>query len=337
MAHKNILENLKETPPRAYNDHILVIDAMNMLIRSFSLLKAMNPDGTHIGGIVGFLRSLGYVTRIFDPTRVIVVWDGKGGSGNRKNINPEYKAHRATARITHWGLYDTKEQEMEALIGQLFRVQEYLECLPVVQVTMDKLEADDIIAYIATNTNKKVTIVSSDKDFLQLINKNVEVYAPVKKKTYTKDNVQEEIKVLPENYNIVKALLGDHSDGIRGVKGLGIKTIISEWKSFCYDPGASLQDIYDHCETQMELDKPKKIFAKILHEWQRVMNNFEIMDLHQTSLDENEIETLKESIKTEVSKTQIGAFIQYLDDDNIEGITKNTVGWLDNFRGLIVK
>ena len=337
MAHKNILENLKETPPRAYNDHILVIDAMNMLIRSFSLLKAMNPDGTHIGGIVGFLRSLGYVTRIFDPTRVIVVWDGKGGSGNRKNINPEYKAHRATARITHWGLYDTKEQEMEALIGQLFRVQEYLECLPVVQVTMDKLEADDIIAYIATNTNKKVTIVSSDKDFLQLINKNVEVYAPVKKKTYTKDNVQEEIKVLPENYNIVKALLGDHSDGIRGVKGLGIKTIISEWKSFCYDPGASLQDIYDHCETQMELDKPKKIFAKILHEWQRVMNNFEIMDLHQTSLDQKEIETLKESIKTEVSKTQIGAFIQYLDDDNIEGITKNTVGWLDNFRGLIVK
>ena len=337
MAHKNILENLKETPPRAYNDHILVIDAMNMLIRSFSLLKAMNPDGTHIGGIVGFLRSLGYVTRIFDPTRVIVVWDGKGGSGNRKNINPEYKAHRATARITHWGLYDTKEQEMEALIGQLFRVQEYLECLPVVQVTMDKLEADDIIAYIATNTNKKVTIVSSDKDFLQLINKNVEVYAPVKKKTYTKDNVQDEIKVLPENYNIVKALLGDHSDGVRGVKGLGIKTIISEWKSFCYDPGASLQDIYDHCETQMELDKPKKIFAKILHEWQRVINNFEIMDLHQTSLDENEINTLKEIIKTEVSKTQIGAFIQYLDDDNIEGITKNTVGWLDNFRGLIVK
>ncbi len=337
MAKKDILENLKETPPRAYNDHILVIDAMNMLIRSFSLLKAMNPDGTHIGGIVGFLRSLGYVTRIFDPTRVIVVWDGKGGSGNRKNINPEYKAHRATARITHWGLYDTKEQEMEALIGQLFRIQEYLECLPIVQVTMDKLEADDIIAYIATNTNKKVTIVSSDKDFLQLINKNVEVYAPVKKKTYTKDNVQEEIKVLPENYNIVKALLGDHSDGVRGVKGLGIKTIVSEWKSFCYDPGASLQDIFDHCETQMELDKPKKIFSKILHEWERVMNNFEIMDLHNTSLDEKEIETLKESIQTQVSKTQIGAFLQYLDNDNIEGITKNTVGWLDNFRGLIVK
>ena len=84
MAYDNILKNLKQTPPRELNDHIMVIDAMNMLIRSFSLLKAMSPTGHHIGGLVGFLRSLGYVTRIFDPTRVIIVWDGKGGSGNRK-------------------------------------------------------------------------------------------------------------------------------------------------------------------------------------------------------------------------------------------------------------
>ena len=108
MAYDDILKNLKETPPRSLNDHILIIDAMNMLIRSFSLLKAMNPDGHHIGGLVGFLRSLGYVTRIFDPTRVIVFWDGKGGSANRKNINPDYKAQRATARITQRGLYDSK-------------------------------------------------------------------------------------------------------------------------------------------------------------------------------------------------------------------------------------
>ena len=90
MAYDKILKNLKQTPPRELNDHIMVIDAMNMLIRSFSLLKAMSPTGHHIGGLVGFLRSLGYVTRIFDPTRVIVVWDGKGGSANRKNIDPNY-------------------------------------------------------------------------------------------------------------------------------------------------------------------------------------------------------------------------------------------------------
>jgi DNA polymerase-1 len=337
MAYEDILNNLKQTPPRELNDHILIIDAMNMLIRSFSLLKAMNPSGTHIGGLVGFLRSLGYVTRIFDPTRVLIVWDGKGGSGNRQNIDPNYKAQRATARITHWGLYDTREQEQEALIGQLFRTKDYLECLPLQQIVMEKLEADDIIAYLAkqaSGNGKKVTIVSSDKDFFQLIDRNIEVYAPVKKKTFTDKNILEEIKVLPQNYNIVKALLGDNSDNLPGVKGLGIKTIMSEWKSFSYDPLASLNDIWDHCETQMEGDKPKKIFAKIIHNWDRVMKNYELMNLHESVLDISEKNTILDIIKSPIPDLQTGAFLRLLEQDKIEGVTKNTEGWLENFRGL---
>ena len=337
MAYEDILNNLKQTPPRELNDHILIIDAMNMLIRSFSLLKAMNPSGTHIGGLVGFLRSLGYVTRIFDPTRVVIVWDGKGGSGNRQNIDPNYKAQRATARITHWGLYDTREQEQEALIGQLFRTKDYLECLPLQQIVMEKLEADDIIAYLAkqaSGNGKKVTIVSSDKDFFQLIDRNIEVYAPVKKKTFTDKNILEEIKVLPQNYNIVKALLGDNSDNLPGVKGLGIKTIMSEWKSFSYDPLASLNDIWDHCETQMEEDKPKKIFAKIIHNWDRVMKNYELMNLHESVLDVSEKNTILDIIKSPIPDLQTGAFLRLLEQDKIEGVTKNTEGWLENFRGL---
>ena len=337
MPYENILKNLKETPPRALNDHILIVDAMNTLIRACSLRKAMNPSGAHIGGLVGFLRSLGYVTRIFDPTRVLIVWDGKGGSSNRKNIDPNYKAQRATSRITHWGLYDNKEEETEALIGQLFRTQDYLECLPLQQIVIEKLEADDIIAYLAkraSNAGKKVTIVSSDKDFYQLIDKNIEVYAPVKKKTFTMNNVKEEIGVLPQNYNIVKALLGDNSDNIPGVKGLGIKTILSEWKSFTYDKNASLQDIYDHCETQLDQEKPKKIFAKILHNWNRVMTNFELMDLHHSTLDEKEVKYVEDIFKSDIPDLQTGVFLSLLDQDKIEGITKNTEGWLENFRGL---
>lgn len=339
MAYDSILKNLKKTPPRALNDHIMIIDAMNMLIRSFSLLKAMNPTGHHIGGLVGFLRSLGYVTRIFDPTRVIVVWDGKGGSGNRQNIDPNYKAQRATSRITHWGLYDSKEEEMEALIGQLLRTRDYLDCLPVHQLGLEKLEADDIIAYLAKEAAsspkvKKVTIVSSDKDFLQLIDDTIEVYAPVKKTTFTKDNIIDEIKVLPQNYNIVKALLGDNSDNLQGVKGLGIKTILSEWKSFTYDPNASLQDVWDHCETQLDEPKPKKIFAKILHNWDRVNTNFKLMNLHDSVLDKREKDLILELIKSDIPDLQTGAFLRLLDVDKIEGITKNTEGWLENFRGL---
>ena len=333
--YTKLLNNLKETPPRELNDHILVIDAMNMLIRSFSLLKAMNPSGHHIGGLVGFMRSLGYVTRIFDPTRVVVVWDGKGGSTNRKNIDPNYKAQRATSRITHWGLYDTKAEEQEALIGQLYRTQDYIECLPIQQMMMEKLEADDIIAYLAnqaSSNNKKVTIVSSDKDFLQLINTNIEVYAPVKKKTFTETNIQEELKVLPRNYNIVKALTGDNSDNLAGVKGLGIKTIIKEFPDLV-NKLTDLEYVFSMCEEKME---DKKIFPKIIHNWDRVETNFELMDLHETSLDINEKNHILDIIKSDIPDLQTGAFLHLLDQDKIEGITKNTEGWLENFRGLTV-
>lgn len=334
MSYDKILNNLRETPPRALNDHILLIDGMNTLIRSFSLLKAMNPTGSHVGGIVGFLRSLGYVTRIFDPTRVLIVWDGKGGSANRKNIDPNYKAQRATSRITHWGLYDTKEQEMEALIGQLYRVQDYLECLPLQQLIIEKLEADDIMAWIAKKASvsnvKKCTIVSSDKDFLQLVDDTIEVYAPVKKKTFTKDNIFEELKVLPQNYNVVKALLGDNSDNLQGVKGLGIKTIVSEFPKLLTEV-TNLDYVFKVAEEKLE---GKKIFSKIIHNWDRVETNFELMNLHTTSLDEKEKEYVNSILKTATPDLQTGAFLHMLDKDKIEGITKNTEAWLENFRSL---
>ena len=336
MKHSDIFNNLKETPPRALNDHILLVDGMNTLIRSFSLLKAMNPTGTHIGGLVGFLRSLGYVTRIFDPTRVVVVWDGKGGSGNRQNIDPNYKAQRANSRITHWGLYDTKEEETEALIGQLLRVQDYLDCLPVHQVSIEKLEADDIMAWIAKKASvsnvKKCTIVSSDKDFLQLVDDTVEIYAPVKKKSFTAANIKEELKVLPENYNVVKALLGDNSDNLQGVKGLGIKTLISEFPKLTSEI-TDLNYIFDTAEEKLD---GKKIFAKIIHSWDRVETNFKLMDLHQTALDDKEKEIVNNVLKSDVPDLQTGAFLHLLDKDKIEGITKNTDGWLENFRRLTV-
>jgi DNA polymerase-1 len=336
VSYTKILNNLKQTPPPELNDHILVIDAMNMLIRSFSLLKAMSPTGHHIGGLVGFLRSLGYVTRIFDPTRVIVVWDGKGGSANRKNIDPNYKANRATSRITHWGLYDTKAEETEALIGQLFRTKDYLECLPLQQIMMEKLEADDIIAYLAQQadkSNKKITIISSDKDFLQMVNKNIEVYAPVKKKTFTVDNIEDELKVIPQNYNIVKALLGDNSDGLKGVKGLGIKTIVSQFPDLVTKPNMTLDYVFEVCENNLE---GKKIFSKIVHEWDKVETNYKLMNLHESVLDDNEKSTILDIVKEDIPDLQAGAFLHLLENDKIEGITKNTEGWLENFRGLTV-
>jgi len=334
--YRSILNNLKETPPRDLNDHVLIIDAMNMLIRSFSLIKSMNPSGHHIGGLVGFLRSLAFVTRTFDPTRVIIVWDGKGGSANRKNIDSNYKAQRATTRITHWGLYENKAEETEALIGQLIRLQDYIACLPIHNLMMEKLEADDIIAFLAkkvSTAGKKCTIVSSDKDFLQLIDGYIEVYAPTKKVVFTKENIQEELQVHPTNYDIIKSLLGDNSDNLSGIKGLGIKTIISEFNRLVTEPDMTLQYVYDTCVANME---GKKVFAKIIYDWDRVETNYKLMSLHDSVLDENEIVHIFNVLKEHPGDLQTGAFMHLLIQDKVEGITKNTEGWLENFRGLTV-
>lgn len=338
QKYSDIISKIKERPLRKVNDEILLVDGMNMLIRSFSVIKTMNPDGSHVGAISGFLRSLNYVTRIVDPTRVVVVWDGKGGSGSRKNLNPNYKAQRSTAKITHWGLYDTKEQEQEALIGQLYRVLDYLECLPVQGIMMEKLEADDIIAFIAKQSskhNKKATIVSSDQDFLQLIDDSVTIYSPIKKKFITRKNVEDVIKVLPENYNVVKSILGDKSDNVDKVKGVGIKTLVSQFP-LLKTQKVTLDYIYETCEQEMQKEKHKKIFPKILVEWDKVETNYKIMDLHQTMLSDSEIEHVHEMLTQPIPELRAATFIHMLEQDQIEGITKNTESWLENFRSLTV-
>lgn len=334
--YSDMLKKIEEKSSRSLDDHYLIIDGTNTLIRSFSLIKSMNATGHHIGGVVGFLRSLGFLTRTIDPTRVVVVFDSRGGSTNRKNIDPEYKATRQHMRITNWGVYSDKTEELEALTYQAERVRDYLECLPVVTLSRDKLEADDIIAFLArkvAQAGKKATIVSTDQDFLQLVDDNIEVYSPIKKVTYDHTNVQEQIKVLPENYNIVKALTGDNSDNLRGVKGVGIKTLVKEFPELTSDPDYTLDKVYEASAQNVE---GKKIFAKIIYDWDRVETNFKLMDLHNSVLDETEQEYIYEALKNSSSVLNTGIFLHLLEVDKIEGITKNTESWLETFRPLAV-
>jgi 5'-3' exonuclease len=333
MSVKSILDNLKETPPRELNDHILLVDSLNTLIRSFTLIKAINSQGHHVGGLVGFLRSIGFLARTQDPSRMICVFDGKGGSQNRKNIDSNYKAQR-TGRITNWGLYDSKEEESESLTAQLERLLDYLSCLPLHTLMLEKLEADDVIAFIAkmaSNRGKKVTIVSTDKDFLQLIDENISVYSPIKKETITQYNVREKIGVHPTNYNVLKALIGDNSDNLPGVRGVGVKTLVKEFPSLVTEANTPLEYVYEVAEKNID---GKKIFAKILHEWDIVEKNFKLMDLHQELLDTSEKDHIFDVLSSPVPELRVGSFMSLLDMDKIDGITKNTDGWMENFRGL---
>ena len=96
--HLSILDEIKksggEIDSGKPNDSVLLIDGMNTFIRVFSAIPTTNEDGVHVGGIVGFLRSLAFSINMIRPTRTIVVFDGKGGSNRRRKIFPQYKMGR---------------------------------------------------------------------------------------------------------------------------------------------------------------------------------------------------------------------------------------------------
>ena len=210
------------------NDKVLIIDGLNTFIRVFSVIPTTNDDGIHVGGIVGFLRSIGYTINMFRPTRVIIVFDGKGGSRRRRKLYPEYKAKRKTKyRVNRAYDFASPEDEKQNMIMQLQRIVEYLDTLPVTVLSYDNIEADDTIGYLCRQvlTESQITVMSTDKDFLQLANGRIKIWSPTKKKMYDESAVLDEYGISSHNLIWYRVLDGDKSDNIKGVKGLGLKTI----------------------------------------------------------------------------------------------------------------
>ena len=252
----NLLDNIKETGEETVEgSRVLLIDGLNLFFRNFAMMNAVNSEGVHIGGLGGFFRSLGAMIRKTDPTEVYVVFDGAGSSNNRKNLLPEYKSGRNLQRVTNWEVFEDQGEENDSKVDQIIRIIQYLKTLPVRTVSIDKVEADDIIAHYAQTLPKKkedkVFIVSSDKDFLQLINENVIVYRPMEKKYYTPETIREKYKMSPSNFIIQKTLLGDNSDKIRGVKGLGDKGLLKKFPELM-ERDLTLDDVYNICESKFK-------------------------------------------------------------------------------------
>lgn len=328
-----IIKNLNKKPPRTRNDHVLVIDSLNTFMRNFVTVKTMNTKGQHVGGLVGFLRSLGLLVRTTNPTRVICVFDGLGGSMARKNMDSNYKSQRNLTRITKWGMYEDLQEERESMSAQISRLFEYLETLPVEVVIVDKVEADDVISFIAEGFSRKahkVTIVSTDKDFFQILKDNIEIYNPISKRRFTKDNAKAQIATNPENYLIMKALVGDASDNLRGIQGLGPKTLV-KYFPIMNEQKINLEDIYHIAEQKLGT---KNIYAKVIDDWDTVKSNFNIMNLEDFLLDESQKKSIIDQLRNNTMQLNMGGFSHLLEQDLIEGITTNTDSWLYEFKYL---
>ncbi len=328
--HLSILNQIKESggeiDNEKPNDSVLLIDGMNLFIRVFSAIPTTNEDGVHVGGIVGFLRSLAFNINMIRPTRAIIVFDGKGGSNRRRKIFPEYKMGRKMSyRLNRAHNFLTREEEQQMMIRQLNRVVEYLECLPVSIMNMEQTEADDVIGYLSKHIyrNSKTTIVSTDKDFLQLVDKNTNVYSPTKKKMYDEEKVFEEYGIHPKNFLLFRMFDGDKSDGIPGVNGIGKKTLIKLFPFMETEQKFELDDIYRSAETQKN-----PLCEKVLQSKDLLDLNRQLMDLEDGIISGQTKLKVKEIVERPIQRVIKHRFQTMFLEDKLYQALPNLNSWL---------
>jgi len=323
-----IQEDGKQTVQTNDENRILIIDGLNLFFRNFAVLNYINPQGVHIGGLSGFLRSLGALTKQLQPTSIHIIFDGVGSTINRKNLLPEYKSGRNTTKMTK-ELFNDIDEENESKATQIGRLIHYLQCLPVKILSMDKVEADDIIAFlskeITKNTKTKVYIVSSDKDFLQLVDENITVYRPIEKEFFTPDKVREKYGIHPHNFLMYKTLMGDGSDKISGVKGLGEKKLPKIFPELFNDEEISLDRLFNICEGKY---KEHVIYSRVIFDFESLKKNYKVMDLGNPMLVDEEKALILDYIKDPSYKLNIPEFIKMYHEDGLGNVLKNVDFWI---------
>jgi 5'-3' exonuclease len=321
----NLLNQMDKQEEGFANPHerVLLIDGLNLFFRNFAMMNFVNEQGVHIGGLGGFIRSLNSLINQVKPTSVYVVFDGTGSSVNRKNLLPEYKSGRNLVRITNWDSFDSLEDEHDSKIDQIVRLIHYLKCLPVKTLSLDKVEADDIIAYLSDilpkTHNSQVFIVSNDKDFVQLVDEKVILFRPGDKEYYTKKLVKEKFGVLAENFILYKTLLGDQSDKVAGVKGLGEKGLLKKFPELA-ERVLTFQDII---EISAQKHKDHVVYSRIVFEMDRLENNYRIMDLSNPLMDDLEKEYLEDVVEEPTPALNTPAFLLLYNEDGIGHMIKN--------------
>ena len=202
---------------------LMIVDGNNIAYRAFHTPQGSltTKQGEPSGVIYGFLNSLrSYLEKFPETIRCVVMWDG-GKAEWRKQIYPEYKGNR------NYGKDEEEKAKFDGLFKQINILNEFLPKLGINSVKIYKQEADDLVAIacrlLAVN-QEPALIVTSDKDMLQLVDTNISIYTPYKDKVISLLNFYEETGVTKEAYIGYRALLGDPSDNIQGVPGIGEKT-----------------------------------------------------------------------------------------------------------------
>jgi len=333
----NLLEEIKQENENAksLNSKVLLIDGLNNFIRAFSVNPAMNDDGTHIGGIVGFLNTIAVGIRTINPTRCIVVFDGKGGSARRRKIYPDYKAHRTGLRVRLNRTYDfhTPDEEVDEASRQISRSADYLDNLPLQMFIYDNIEADDVISYVSKELLKEeVVIMSTDKDFLQLVDDRIKVWNPTKKKLYDEKAVKEDYHFSPKNLIYFRILDGDSSDNIPGIKGIGLKTAQKHLPILLDEEKVSLESILEYANRQPGKNTAARL---IMENEEQLKMNFKLMKLGEVEISGTTKVKIRELLDEPVSTINRYQLKRLFLEDKLYSAIPNIDSWLNlNFNKL---
>lgn len=275
---------------------ILIIDSMNLFIRNYMANPQMDRNGNLVGGSVGYLKSLASLVKRLYPKKVYIVWE-TGGSPKRLKLYPDYKKRSKPMRTNRFygdAIPDTDENE----VYQKQVLLKLLQHLPVAQIHVENCEADDIIAYMCKSIfqEEEKIIVSSDKDFYQLLDDKTKIYRPGKKTFYKESDCIEEYNITPENFVIAKAMNGDTSDNIPGVERVGFKTLVKRFP--LHEGKVSAEDIIEESKTRvLEDKKPLVMYKNIAKSEELIRRNIELMTLDNRLLSVDQVQSANRIVK----------------------------------------
>ena len=240
------------TAPVDKNSHVVLVDGSGYIFRAYHALPPLTrkSDGMPIGAVAGFSNMIFKLLRDQNdedrPTHFAVIFD-KGSYTFRNDIYNEYKANRS--------------ETPEDLIPQFPLTREATRAFGAPAIEMEGYEADDIIATYAKQAEAKgarVTIISSDKDLMQLVSNKVSMLDTMKNKRISIPQVIEKFGLPPERVIEIQALAGDSVDNIPGVPGIGVKTAVVLLEQF-----GDLETLLQRCDEIPQKGRREKMMANI--------------------------------------------------------------------------
>ena len=290
---------------------VILVDGLNFFMRHYIANPSLTQNGESAGGVVGFLGGLAKLCQQFNPEQVHVVWEG-GGSLRRRAIYKDYKKGKKPQSFNRYYEDDIPDSN-ENRLSQVAFLTKCLRNLPVYQHYVRDCEADDVIGYFARYQFPKndVLIVSSDKDFYQLINDRVNVWSPGQKRLINEEVVLEKMLVKPSNVVVTRAFVGDQSDNIKGIKGAGFKTLAKRFPLLTTQEQVTLESIFTECERMKEISKVK-IYQNILENKDIVKRNFRLMCLDISNLAATQIQQINGSLEINEEKYDKLSFLRSL-------------------------